>query len=83
MKTDLESPNNPEVIRGAKGWLKQRMESGKTYRETLDQPALTARFDLNRARLSDSFDKCYRDIVYLLDELRTALGARVMNRCES
>ena len=75
LKNDLESPNNPEAIRGAKGWLKQRMESGETYRETLDQPALTARFDLDRARHADSFDKCYRDIVYLLDELRKANGS--------
>ena len=43
---------------------------GRKYRETVDQPGLTARFDLNQARQADSFDKCYRDIVYLLNELR-------------
>ena len=76
LKDDLESPGNPEAIRGAKEWLKQRMESGETYRETLDQPALTACFDLDRARHADSFDKCYRDIVYLLDELRKVNGSQ-------
>lgn len=76
LRNDLESPNNPEAIRSAKGWLKQRMENGETYRETLDQPALTARFDLDQARHADSFDKCYRDIVYLLDELRKALRSQ-------
>ena len=73
LRNDLESPNDPEAIRGAKGWLKQRMESGETYRETLDQPALTTHFDLDQARHADSFDKCYRGIVYLLDELQKAL----------
>ncbi len=76
LKSDLQSPDNPEAIRAAKGWLKQRMESGETYRETLDQPALTARFDLDRARHADSFDKCYRGIVYLLDELRKTFANR-------
>ena len=74
LKNDLQSPHNPEGIRGAKGWLRQRLESGETYRETLDQPALTASFDLDQARHADSFDKCYRDIVRLLDELRKANG---------
>ena len=69
LRNDLVSPNNPEAIRGAKGWLKQRMERGKTYSESRNQPALTARFDLHRARHADSFDKCYREIVCLLNEL--------------
>ncbi len=71
LKNNLESPNNPEEIRGAKGWLKQRRDSRK-YRETLDQPGFTARFDLDQARHADSFDKCYRDIVYLLNELKAS-----------
>ena len=71
LKNDLEPPNNPEEIRGVKGWLKQRRDSRK-YRETLDQPGFTAHFDLDQARHADSFDKCYRDIVRLLDELQKA-----------
>jgi hypothetical protein len=70
LKNDLHSPDNPESIHGAKEWLSERMESSRTYRETSDQPALTARFDLDQARQADSFDKCYRDIVRLLGELR-------------
>ena len=70
LKNDLQSPTNPEAISGAKGWLKQQMESDETYRETLDQPGLTARLDLDQARQADSFDKCYRDIIRLLDELQ-------------
>ena len=71
LRNDLQSPNNPEAIRGAKEWLRQRME-GRKYRETVDQPGLTARFDLAQARHANSFDKCYRDIIRLLNELRKA-----------
>ncbi|MDE0424330.1 DUF4276 family protein [Candidatus Poribacteria bacterium] len=67
---DIHPPNDPETIRDAKRWLSQRMERNKTYSETSDQPALTALFDIEQARQANSFDKCYRDIVRLLDELR-------------
>lgn len=70
LKNNLQPPNNPEEIRGAKEWLTRQMESNKKYRETLDQPALTARFDFEQARQASSFDKCYRDIDRLLSELR-------------
>lgn len=80
LKNDLESPNNPETIRDAKGWLKQQLERGKKYRETIEQRQLTARFDLDLARQADSFDKCYRDIVRLLDELRKASGLQSQTR---
>ena len=70
LKNDIHPPNDPEVIRGAKEWLSQRMVHDKIYRETQDQPALTALFDLEQARQTDSFDKCYRDIVRLLGELQ-------------
>ena len=70
LKNNLQPPNNPEEIRGAKEWLTHQMESDRKYRETLDQPALTARFDFEQARQASSFDKCYRDIVHLLHQLR-------------
>ena len=76
LKNDLQSPSNPEAISGAKEWLSQRMEGTGKYRPTVDQRELTAHFDLDQARHVDSFDKCYRDIVYLLDELRKAIGSR-------
>ena len=43
---NIHPPNNPEAIRGAKEWLSQRMEDRRTYRETQDQPALAALFNL-------------------------------------
>lgn len=70
LRNDINPPNDPEAIRGAKEWLYQRMKTGYTYREKRDQPALTALFDIEQARQADSFDKCYRDIVYLLEELQ-------------
>ena len=63
---DLTGPADPESISGAKEWLRERMVGGATYSETLDQPALTAQFDLGAARRADSFDKCLREIRRLL-----------------
>ena len=67
---EIHSPNDPEAIRDAKGWLSERIENDRKYRERRDQPALAASFDFEQARRADSFDKCYREIVRLLEELR-------------
>ena len=75
LQNDIIPPNDPETIRGAKEWLRQRMESGRTYREKRDQPAFAALFDIEQARQADSFDKCYRDIVRLLEELQKATNS--------
>ncbi len=72
LKNDIDPPDSPEGIRGAKEWLDQQMVPGRTYRETRDQPALAALFDIEQARQTNSFDKCYRDIMRLLGELRKA-----------
>jgi hypothetical protein len=70
LPNDLVPPEDPESIRGAKEWLSDKMPPGRSYAETTDQPALTAEFDMNIARTADSFDKCYRDIRYMLETLR-------------
>jgi hypothetical protein len=67
---NLESPAYPESIRGAKEWLTDKMPPGRAYAETTDQPAFAAVFDMNTARRADSFDKCYRDIKNMLEQLR-------------
>ena len=60
---DLMPPADPEGIRGAKGWLKERRTDGLSYGETIDQPALTAVFDLDQARAgAPSFDKLWREV---------------------
>lgn len=64
---ELEGPDDPEEVRGAKEWLRRHMSPGTTYAPTQDQPALTAVFDLNTARVtSPSFDKCHREVTRLL-----------------
>jgi len=64
---DLDPPANPEDIRGAKEWLRKRMEGDLTYSAPVDQPALTAALDISGVRnASDSFDKCCREIERLL-----------------
>lgn len=62
----VTSPPDVESIRDAKGWLSARMPPGRSYRPTLDQAALSARFDLNAARTAPSFDKLWRDLASLL-----------------
>lgn len=70
---DLQPPTDPEAIRGVKEWLTGRMAAGRAYSSTLDQPALSACFDLDLAReRSVSFDKFYRDTVALISRLQSA-----------
>ena len=57
----LTPPGDPEAIRGAKGWLSRHMPA-HGYSETLDQPALTAIFDMQAARAAPSFDKMWRTV---------------------
>ena len=61
-----EPPDDAEAVTGAKEWLRARMPPGRSYRETLHQPALTAIFDLDAARSAPSFDKLWRDVSELL-----------------
>jgi hypothetical protein len=64
---DLEPPGDSEAIRDAKGWLQDRRIDGRAYSPTIDQPALTAVLQLDRARTrSASFDKLWRDIEHLI-----------------
>jgi hypothetical protein len=65
---DFSSPHNPEEIRGAKERLEADM--GRPYSEVLDQPRLTAIFDMAAARSAPSFDKCWREIHLLIERLR-------------
>jgi len=58
----LSAPHDPESIRDAKGWLQKAMPPGRKYSETIDQPSLASRFDVNAARRAPSFDKMYREV---------------------
>jgi len=52
IREDAKSLPDPETVRGAKERLTGSMIPGKIYTETLDQPALTAVFDLAAAHRS-------------------------------
>ena len=67
---DAAAPADPEAIRGAKEYLQQNcMISGATYSPTVDQPALTQRFNFEDARrASPSFDKLWRDLELLFQQ---------------
>ncbi len=70
---DLQIPENPEKIRAAKEWLSRHMPQGRNYAETMDQAAFTSQFDLEMARHSDSFDKCFREVRAMLKNLHCRL----------
>lgn len=68
ISTEAVAPVNPESIRGAKQYLeRQFLTPGEAYRETVDQPALTAVLGLEEARAAPSFDKFCRDLSNLLE----------------
>jgi len=62
---DLEAPDQPEDIPGAKEWLREHIRDG-TYASTVDQASLVHSMDFTLARRAASFDKCYRDVTRLL-----------------
>lgn len=64
LAADVTPPPDAEALPSPKGWLSKRMSNG--YSETVDQPALTAVFDLGAARTTASFDKLVRDLARLL-----------------
>lgn len=58
---NLTCPDQFESKRDAKGWLTDQMTGSSVYRETVDQAALTALFDLALAReRSHSFARLWR-----------------------
>ena len=61
------SPDDPESVRDAKGWLSDKMPRGQSYRETIHQAAFAATFDMDAARAASSFDKLWRDVASLLE----------------
>ena len=67
LRDDITAPGDPESVRDAKGWLTGQMPRGRSYRATLDQPAMTEGFDMERARRSSSsFRKMWRAVTGLL-----------------
>jgi len=72
IRKDADSHPDPESPRNAKGQIEKRMTARRSYSEVVDQPALTAKFDLALAH-----QKCrsFRHLVKAFGELAVALGA--------
>jgi Domain of unknown function (DUF4276) len=71
IRADAVSHPDPEEPRGAKERLEERMEDGRSYSETADQPALSAQFEMQ-----PTYEKCrsFRHLVKVFGELATAGG---------
>jgi len=64
------SPNDPETIRDAKGFLTNTMERDHHYISTVDQSTFAARFELTKALEScRSFKKFHDDFRRIVDTL--------------
>jgi len=62
LSEEIEDHSNPESVHGCKEWLETWMPSTSRYSETVDQPALSAVFDISLARKAASFDKFCREV---------------------
>jgi hypothetical protein len=76
IRNDAVSHPSPEVPRAAKGQLEDRMVEGTSYSETVDQPALTALFEMNQA-----YAQCrsFRHLVTAFGSQVTALGHQLID----
>lgn len=74
IKDNAVSHKSPETVRGAKEAIEDWMQSGFSYKETTDQPALTATFDLKTA-----FVKCrsFRKLVISFGRLVNDAGIQI------
>ncbi len=73
VRADAESHPDPESPRGAKGQLELRLVEGRSYSETADQTAMTARFDMAQA-----YRRCrsFRRMVRAFGLIAADLGVR-------
>jgi hypothetical protein len=72
IRDDAVSHPDPEAPRAVKSHLEQRMLRERSYSETADQPALSARFDMRLAYLSC---RSFRHLVKAFGELVSACGS--------
>jgi hypothetical protein len=60
------APSDPESIRGAKEWLRDRMGAGNTYSPTRHQPAFSELMELSEAMRARSSRKLEKEVRRLL-----------------
>lgn len=70
--SEVVSPASPEEMRDAKGFLERHLPPGRSYMETADQAALTARFDLGEAYTRS---RSFRHLVISFGDLLRRMGA--------
>jgi len=68
LEKQLDPPNEPESIRGAKEWLSAHMAAGQSYSETRHQAAFSAVLDFSEARLARSFKKLEKEVIRLVTQ---------------
>lgn len=69
LPADLEPPEEPEEIGDAKGWITAHLSGNNVYRETIDQPRLTAALDVDAALQTRSFRKLYKELTNYFEEV--------------
>ena len=70
IRDDATAPANPESRRDAKGWLEDFMPRHRAYSETVDQPAMSACFDMGLAHMRN---RSFRKLVKTIGDLLTLL----------
>ena len=62
LSDSIEDHPSPEAVQDCKGWLRARKAAASKYEEPVDQPSLTASFNIALARQrSPTFNKLYRE----------------------
>ena len=71
---DASFSGDPEGLSSPKAWLGRHMPSGRAYKETTDQAAMTERMDFGLARTCRSFRRLESALSFLLEHIRTGQG---------
>ncbi|HRU04178.1 MAG TPA: DUF4276 family protein [Candidatus Brocadiia bacterium] len=72
IREDAPPPPDPESVRGAKEALESLMPPDASYHETVDQPALSALFDM---RAAHARSRSFRHLVKVFGELARQAGS--------
>lgn len=73
ISSSARRPVDPEEVRDAKGYLNEYLPETSPYTETRDQPALSARLDIDQAAVySRSFRKLLKEVRSLADRVLAA-----------
>lgn len=62
---DTAKLGDPESFDDPKGWVAEHLKKGY-YAESVDQPRMAAKLDIEKAKEASSFDKFVRDVARLL-----------------